>query len=243
MKGDPLRDSRAPLYLQISGILREKIARGIWKPGEFLPTVAALAEEYQVARITVRQAVKLLQEEGLVAPRRGHGTTVLTPPEKARPLNVVTRLADLVDSYRDDKPELVPLEDGERSLPGDLHFGTPFDEGYHMIRRMHARDGQIYCIISIYLALPIFLKHETRLRAELALPVLFDEPDIDIAKARQTLQIGRAGIEIANLLDLKIGDPVADVRRILCDGSGSIIYMADVIYRGDYVHLDMDLLA
>ena len=43
--------------------------------------------------------------------------------------------------------------------------------------------------------------------------------------------------------DLAVGEPMAEVRRIMCDENDTIIYLADVIYRGDYIRLDMDLLA
>ncbi len=243
MPQDPLRHSRAPLYLQLAEVLRQRIAEGAWKEGELLPTLTDLAAEFGVAKITVRQAVKLLETDGLLAPQRGRGTTVLPQPQMTRPLKVETRLADLIEMYRGDVPELVPMDDREADLPENVMIGTPAPEGYHMIRRMHARDGQRYCIITLYFARPVFARHEKRLRSELALPVLFSEPDIDVRMARQTMLIGKCGMETARLLDLSISDPIADVRRVLCDGAGTIIYLADVIYRGDYIRLDMDLMA
>jgi GntR family transcriptional regulator len=44
-------------------------------------------------------------------------------------------------------------------------------------------------------------------------------------------------------LNLSVGEPIAEVRRVLCDAEETILYMADVIYRGDYIQLNMDLLA
>lgn len=239
---DPLRHSRAPLYLQVAEVLRQRISRGTWREGGLLPPLTALAEEFRVAKVTVRQAVKLLEQEGMVEPQRGRGTTILPQPQSRRPLKVETRLADLIEMYRGDVPDLLNLEDHESELPADV-VGEPFAEGYYLIRRMHARDGQRYCIITLYLAMPIFRKHENRLRRELALPVIFGEAGIDVATARQTMLISKCDMETARLLDLSIGDPVADVRRTLCDSRGRIIYLADVIYRGDYIRLDMDLLA
>ncbi|EKF41850.1 GntR family transcriptional regulator [Nitratireductor indicus] len=238
-----LRQSRAPLYLQVAEILRQRIARGTWREGDLLPTLSDLANEFSVAKITVRQAVKLLEQEGLLAPRRGRGTTVLPQAPAQRPLKVETRLADLLEVYSGDTPDLVGLEDRRAELPGSPEIGTPAPEGYHLLRRMHSREGQHYCIIAIYCAVPVFERHAARLREELALPVLLRSPDIDIRKAHQTLVIGKSDDETASLLGLAIGDPVANVRRILCDASGQILYLADVIYRGDYIRLEMDLLA
>ena len=44
------------------------------------------------------------------------------------------------------------------------------------------------------------------------------------------------------LLDLAVGEPVEEVRRILCEETETIIYLANVVYRGDFIRLEMDLL-
>ena len=77
---DTLRQSRSPLYLQIAEILRQDLDRGVWTEGSLLPTISEISEKYAVAKITVRQAMKILEEEGLVESWRGRGTTVLPPP-------------------------------------------------------------------------------------------------------------------------------------------------------------------
>lgn len=237
-----LRTSRAPLYAQVADTLKQRIERGRWKAGDLLPTLDELASEFEVAKITVRQAVKILQDEGFVASSRGRGTTVLARETTARPLNVETSLASLVDMYRGDKPDLNNLEECETALPEDVKFGVPF-ENYQMIRRTHSREGDTYCLITLYFAAHIFARHEARLRKEIALPVLFDDKKLNIKVARQAMTISKCDIETAGWLNLPIGEPMANVRRILCDENGKIIYMADVVYRGDFIRLEMDLMS
>lgn len=239
---EALRQSRTPLYLQMAEILRQRIAREIWKPGDLLPTLDEIAEEFSVAKITVRQAVKLLQDEGMLASRRGRGTTVLRGTAPVKQLNVATRLSSLVEMYRGDTPVLNLLEDRQAELDGTPFTGRSSSDGYHMLRRTHARDGVTYCVISLYFDRPLFDRYELRLRNELALPVLQD-CDVDVSRARQTLTVGKCDVETASLLNLSVGDPVAEVRRILCDADDKIIYLADVTYRGDFIKLEMDLLA
>jgi GntR family transcriptional regulator len=242
MNQQKLRRDRTPLYLKIAEVMRQRILRGTWKTGELLPTIDILMKEFQVARITVREAVKILEAEGLLDPRRGRGTLVLPHASPTRPLNVVTSLSALVDLYRGDLPDLVSLDDSETKLPLPVAFGTPALR-YHMLRRIHSRGGESYCVITLYIAKEIFDRHESALRTKLALPVLFDDPDMHIAIARQSLIVSKCDMETSTLLDLPVGEPMAEVRRIMCDKDGMIIYLADVIYRGDYVQLDMDLLA
>ena len=174
-----LRQSRSPLYLQIAEILRQDLERDVWKTGELLPTISELSAEYSVAKITVRQAVKILEEEGLLESRRGRGTTVLPPPPVRDRLHLGTRLSTLADHYRGDKPALDLLEDRDAAVPGIPKIGVLSDNGYHLLRRTHTRDGETYCVISIYFEKDVFARHEDEFRTQLALPVLVDSITID----------------------------------------------------------------
>ena len=65
-----------PMYRQIADALREKISAGELKPGDALPTESSLQEAFNVSRVTVRQALKLLTEEHIVESIQGSGTYV-----------------------------------------------------------------------------------------------------------------------------------------------------------------------
>ena len=68
--------SRVPLYIQVASALRRRIETGQWQPGQKISTLEQLEQEFQVARVTVRQATELLQNEGLVQRQQGRGTFV-----------------------------------------------------------------------------------------------------------------------------------------------------------------------
>ena len=239
---DMLRQSRAPLYLQIAEIIRQNLDRNAWKPGDLLPTISDLSARYSVAKITIRHALKILEEEGRLELRRGRGTTVLACPPAPIKLHLGTRLSTLVDMYRGDQPALTLLKDRQADLPDAPMTGVTSDAGYHLLRRTHTRDGQTYCVISIYIEQDVFKRHEKDFRTQLALPILLDNDEIGVGRAYQSLTINRCDLETAGLLNLGVGDPVVDVRRVVCDRQDQIIYLADVTYRGDYVRLEMDLL-
>ena len=65
-----------PMYRQIADALREKITAGELKPGDALPTESSLQEAFNVSRVTVRQALKLLTEEQIVESIQGSGSYV-----------------------------------------------------------------------------------------------------------------------------------------------------------------------
>lgn len=86
-----------PLYIQVSQTLREEIVGGIHPVGSQLPTEDALCERFSVSRYTVREALRLLREGGLVASRQGAGTVVIPPSSTSSDIHQVMSINDLVD--------------------------------------------------------------------------------------------------------------------------------------------------
>jgi GntR family transcriptional regulator len=234
------RDSPLPRYAQLADLLRGRIARGRWKPGDRLPPLPALQREFGVARVTVRQAVELLSRDGLVSAERGRGTFVTAAPARARPLRLQTSLSKLADVYRDDKPKLTLIEESAGAPVLAPEDGRPAPR-YHYMRRVHSRDGEAYCVISIYLDERVFRLAPARFRKETVVPVLLELPRVRIARARQTLEIGAADVEVAQHLGVPVNAPVAEVRRVCRAPDGTVIYLGEVTYRGDFVRYEMDL--
>ena len=65
-----------PLYTQLAGILREMITSGELQPRSTLPSESYLQQEQGVSRGTVRMAIAILRDEGLVVTISGRGTFV-----------------------------------------------------------------------------------------------------------------------------------------------------------------------
>ena len=234
------RDSPVPRYAQLADLLRQRVARGVWALGHKLPSLDELVAEFGVARVTVRQAVDLLAREGLLSPQQGRGTFVTGQPAQDRWLRLETSLRDLADVYRDDKPKLTLLEEASAMPVLQAQDGKPAAR-YHFMRRVHSRNGEAYCVISIYLDDRVFRMAPKRFRRETVVPVLLELPKVKIAKARQTLAISTADVEVAAHLTIAVGAPVAEVRRIFTALDGTVLYVGEVTYRGDYIHFEMDL--
>ena len=71
-----------PKYLQVADTLRKEIAEGKFRDGQTLMTEEELRFRFNVSRQTVRQAIALLEDDGLVDRRRGSGTYVRHGPRK-----------------------------------------------------------------------------------------------------------------------------------------------------------------
>ena len=66
----------SPVYIQIHNQLRENIENGYWKVGQKIPAERELAAEFGVSRMTLRQAIQTLVDEGVLERRVGSGTFV-----------------------------------------------------------------------------------------------------------------------------------------------------------------------
>lgn len=73
------RNKSIPLYEQLKDIIEHKINSNEFKPNEQIPSERELGEQYDVSRITVRQAIALAEKEGLVSRVHGVGTFVARP--------------------------------------------------------------------------------------------------------------------------------------------------------------------
>ena len=91
--------SEKPKYLQVADILRREIAGGAFRDGDTLTTEEELRLRFRVSRQTVRQAISLLEEDGLVDRRRGSGTYVRHGPRKRQGLPQIAVLMGYLTDY------------------------------------------------------------------------------------------------------------------------------------------------
>ncbi len=75
------REGPVPPYLQLAAILRRRIESGEIPPGRAIPSLTALEAEHELARDTIRKAIKVLRDEGLVETVVGMGVYVKGPVE------------------------------------------------------------------------------------------------------------------------------------------------------------------
>jgi GntR family transcriptional regulator len=216
-----------PRYVQLAELIRQRVAKDHWPAGSLLPSIEQLMTEFDVARVTVHQAIALLADENILSPQRGRGTFIIGKPGTRRRLRVETTLDDLVAMYSGDKPDHATLAKGISNPVLTEKDGIAAPK-YYYLRRVHSRNGERYCVISIYIDHRVFRRAANRFRRELALPVL-------------TSLKGLKHVETSRLLGIPLNAPAGEVRRVMCAPDHTVIYLAEVNYRGDYIHLEMNL--
>ena len=73
------RQAFEPAYVQLVSILKGQMSKGIYLPGDRLPSESELCKRYQVSPMTVRRSIKVLLDQGVVSTIQGSGTYVKPP--------------------------------------------------------------------------------------------------------------------------------------------------------------------
>lgn len=241
VSGEDLRRNRIPLYLQIAEIFRRRIADGEWRVKEQIPPLEKLMEEFKVARVTIRQALDILEHEGLVVRYRARGSFVLKRPSSEHWLSLRTDLPSLEGVMRNADTRFLETRPVERAPYIEESEGAEAD-AYQYVRREISRDGVIYAIVDIHLDRALYERYDEKdLEQKSITGMIFADKNVGPFEGLQTLTVSTADGQTAKLLEMPINAPIARVRRILRDSEGRVIYLASVVYRGEFVKLDIKL--
>jgi len=236
-----LRLSAVPLYIQVAAELRRRIESGHWASGQKISTIEDLQQEFGVARVTIRQAVELLEKDGLVRRQQGRGTFVAADVEDTRWLKLDTSWPSLIETLKHNVPKCMPVSAPMAAPRLGADEGRAAPE-YVFLRSVQFRGERAYSVVSVQLARDIYERDPQAFRRHAALPIVAGMKGVKIAMARQTLVIGSADPDIASLLGVPLNAPTAEARCVVVDRRGIAIYVADIIYRGDCIKLETALL-
>jgi GntR family transcriptional regulator len=230
-----------PRYVQLATLFRGRIRSGDWSLNAQIPTVDDLSAQYAVARATIRQALGLLEDEGLISRQRAKGTFVTHRPQSKLWCEVSSDLSGLL---RAREGAVIELLSEERQVQARSAFepSGKLAPAYRHLRRRHWRDTQPYLLADVYIDENLCARiPRAAFKSKPALQLISDIPGTKIVEACQTLTIGQADVATASLLQVPLNAPVAFVHRWAADKSGRVVLIADGIYRGDVVRLDVQL--
>lgn len=232
--------SAVPLYIQIASALRHRIETGYWQPRQKISTLEQLEREFEVARVTVRLAIELLENEGLVHRQQGRGTFVADKVQNKHWLRLETSWESLISPIKGNVPKIIKV-DNPPAAPTLVEDDGALANEYVFLRSLQLKGDTPYAIVNLHLEREIYDSDPDAFLTHTALPVLATRDDVDIERAHQTLVIGIASPETAGLLQVPLGTPMAECHCVVTNRAGIAIYVADIVYRSDCIKLYIDL--
>ncbi|MBR3266213.1 MAG: GntR family transcriptional regulator [Erysipelotrichaceae bacterium] len=134
----PREDYKMPIYLQLREIIRNKIEDGEYMPGTAIPSENKLAESFGINRITIRNAVDALVNEGLLRRIQGKGVFVVGNKNE---LSIEEHAGFVGDAIRNDtRISVKELQKSERQAGNKYAnlFGLELEDEIYYIRQMHS---------------------------------------------------------------------------------------------------------
>jgi GntR family transcriptional regulator len=222
-------------YRAIADELRQRVESGELAAGALLPSESELSGAYDVSRVTVRKALDVLRDEGLVDSRQGFGWFVATDPVRQS----LGRLGTIEE-------QLAELGVGsERRVVGFRFTAAPPRVRQVLgvdtvleVRRVNRADGQPFARVTVWCREDVGARLS---RADVESSPFYELVDAPIGGAVQTIGAAAASREDADLLAVPVGSPVLRCERVTRGVDGRALLVSEHVFPGHRTEFVVDL--
>lgn len=239
---------KKPRYLELADEIREEVLRGDYPaPGDF-PTESVLCKKFDVSRFTVREALRKLTVEGLIARRRGSGTIVQPATARAgalhQPLSNVGEILqyarDTTISFEKLPPQAIPLKIAEQ-------IGTTSKANWFVFHGKRLKpDRKRPIAVTVVWINPELADTVDRIDVNGA--TLFGQieeyANVTVNRVTQDIQAIAATKNFAGDLGLEEGDPILRILRCFFDENDRLLEISASYHPGERfaysMHIEVD---
>lgn len=227
--------SRRVRYRDIAAVLRDRITSGSLGPGGLLPSEAALGDEFAVSRVTIRRALEVLRDEGVLDARQGVGWFVAEEPVRQS----LARLATIESQL-----ERGGIRPERRVLEFELTVAAPAvarvlgTTRVLRVRRLHLAGGQPFALVTVWC--PADLAGTLSL-ADVERSPFYELLDLALRGAVQTIGAEAADPETGRLLGVPVGSPVLSCRRVTTSAEGRAVLVSHHLFPAHRTEFVVDL--
>ncbi|MGW0598178.1 GntR family transcriptional regulator [Streptomyces sp. NPDC002776] len=225
---------KLPLWYQVSQSLRASILGRRPQDPLRLPTEEQLAGHYGVSVLTMRQALKELEDEGLISRHRRRGTFIEPHVQRGAPVRLLGSVDAIVAQQSGMTTRM--LDHGKGPVPAELaeYFPDPGEVGTYHRLRSDEKTGEPTNHARNYVRPELAARIDP---ADLArwpmTKVLRDVVGADISRITDTVEARLAEPETARLLEVPLLSPILHYTGITYDSGGRVLDVAVINYRGD----------
>jgi GntR family transcriptional regulator len=226
----PMRSIR---YQQIAGELRARVRTA--PPGSVLPSESELSAEFEASRVTVRRALELVREEGLIDARQGFGWFVAAEPVRQRLERLGTIESQLQTSGIDTVRRV--LEFGFVDSPPNVRAELGVDRVLRVMR-VNLADGEPFAVVTVWC--PAELGQKLSM-SDVERRPFYELLDVELRGATQTIGADSAQPADAALLEVPVGAPLLRCRRLTTDTTGRPVLLSEHLFPAHRTEFVVDL--
>lgn len=222
----------SPVYIQIHNRIRKDIEAGVWSVGDRIPSERELALEFNVSRMTLRQAVQTLVDEGILERQVGAGTFVARKKVQEK-MTCNTSFTDLMEEQgKKPSSRTVSYLVTTPSLSETERLKLKDDEKVLRMERIRYADDVPICFEVATLPYSL-VKDYDRSQVTTSLYRTLEENGLMIGHAQKSVSAQVASERIAEYLNVRRGSAILRLRQITELGDGTPFEYVRTQYAGD----------
>ncbi len=226
-----------PQYRQIELALRGRLET--MRPGERLPSDEELCREFRVSRMTARNAMQRLAEDGLVQRIPGRGTFATAPPAHRHADRLMAFSHEMARLGRIPSSRVLAREIRPATAAEAASLGLPATEPIVLLRRLRLADA---VPIAVETAILVRRTADVVMAADLETGSLHEalaRAGLHLRRGHATIRAEAATADDVRLLGVARGTPLLVERRIIADTQGRLVEATESRYPGDRYALDV----
>lgn len=231
-----------PLYTQVANELRKEILSNRYGEHGCIGTHAQLAERFSVSLITIRKAVQILEEEGIVEILQGKGTFVRSAA-LVDPLQDLTGISNMMSSMQMENQVTVPvfeLQDTPDWIRHDVR--RELGEKTLFVRRIVSVEGIPMANADMYLPGKFYTRFtKSDVEERTIYQIYRDKLGIGLGHGRQIIRAAGAKGEVAQSLRLPENSPVLQIERKAYDDQSNLIEYMILTYEASKYCFEVEL--
>lgn len=231
------KSSPIPVYYQLKEDIKEKINKGVWKTGECIDSEREISEQYNVSRMTVRQAIGELVQQGILYREKGKGTFVCEPKVKQRDIMSFSEMAEKMGL----KSETEVLSFEEKLTPEEfISEAFPFDRIYK-IDRLRTIEGEVIADEVVYIPKE-FIGEIDEDSLKNSLYKILDEKGHSVDHSEASIQAVLIEEKYKKLFRINKDVPLIKIFSKNISSEGKLLFIEESIYRSDKYVLEVNML-
>ena len=230
------KSSPIPVYYQLKEDILKKIREGVWKVGQCIDSERELSENYGVSRMTIRQALGELVQEGILVREKGKGTFVCEPKVKQKDMMSFSEIINRTGRTLETKV----IEFNKIPTPEDLTDTFSFEEVYK-INRNRIVDGE--CIANEVVYIPSdycgFINEE---KLKGSLYKILEEFGYSVEYSESSIKAVIMDETNKKIFGVDEQVPLLQIIGKTINSDGKVLFVEEATYRSDKYILEVNIL-
>ena len=230
------KSSPIPVYYQLKEDILKKIREGVWKVGQCIDSERELSENYGVSRMTIRQALGELVQEGILVREKGKGTFVCEPKVKQKDMMSFSEIIKRTGRTLETKV----VEFNKIPTPEDLTDTFSFEEVYK-INRNRIVDGE--CIANEIVYIPSdycgFINEE---KLKGSLYNILEEFGYSVEYSESSIKAVIMDETNKKIFGVEEQVPLLQINGKSINSDGKVLFVEEATYRSDKYILEVNIL-